>query len=83
MGYGYDLELRNAIFGRAGAFLAFRQRRGHLQVRLHGGASGILNRDHTVCVGYGLHVERCRLAGIPSLMPYLGIGLGYAFGPSS
>ena len=72
IGYYYHEHLDNALFGRFGASLAFRTTSGRFQIRIHAGATGLLNRSSGYCVRDdvpGLEFAGCHFRGIPTALP--------------
>jgi hypothetical protein len=80
VGYLNDQHIGSAVVGRAGVSLGYRSAR-HLQVRIHGGITGLLNPGAAYCrdKATGALVAGCHADKLPGALPYLGASVGYAF----
>ena len=80
-------HIGTAVFGRLGGTLALRvMTSGALQLRLHGGATHLLNRaachwEAPPGQVSGVSGRPCTMGGIPAALPYLGFSIAYAFEP--
>lgn len=78
--YFNEEHIGSAVLGRAGISLGYRSAR-HLQVRIHGGVTGLLNPGAAYCrsKATGALVAGCHADRLPGALPYLGASVGYAF----
>jgi hypothetical protein len=82
--YSRAERLDLALFSRVGAAVAMRLAHDRLQLRIHVGASSLLNRSSAYCVSTaGEQPVHCgsgeHLTGIGPFLPYLGTSLGWTF----
>ena len=81
----YREHIDFAVFSRVGATATHRPLDGATQFRIHVGVTSLLNRRHGYCSstlpGHDADPKiYCPVGGIPSMLPYFGLELGFPFG---